>query len=314
MLRPLGGCLVLTLLLSGDLVETRKLLEPLYAPLLETPPRLRAYQSISEPNISGTSPWVLWALGYPDQALRVGQANLAMAHASEVPFYVAWVLHDGICFPHQLRREVAPMEQALQRVRPAGPATGPPLHEGVCHAVPGLGAGAAWGAGAGDRDAAPGAGAVGAEPPGVAALLEGLPGGGAGQGGARGRGLGRAGGGAGAGRARRRGLEPAGGVPADGRTAETRRGETRGLGDGETRREGDEAAEAWFRKAIEVARGQEAKSWELRATTSLARLLREQGRAAEAREMLAAIYGWFTEGFDTPDLVEAKALLDTLQG
>ena len=61
-----------------------------------------------------------------------------------------------------------------------------------------------------------------------------------------------------------------------------------------------EEAEACFRRAIEVAQRQEAKSWELRATTSLARLLREQGRVAEAREMLAAIYGWFTEGFDTP--------------
>ena len=83
---------------------------------------------------------------------------------------------------------------------------------------------------------------------------------------------------------------------------------------------GGEEAEACFRRAIEVARGQEARSWELRATTSLARLLRavdcqraiHRGRAAEGREMLAAIYGWFTEGFDTPDLVEAKALLGTL--
>ena len=60
--------------------------------------------------------------------------------------------------------------------------------------------------------------------------------------------------------------------------------------------------EACFRRAIEVARGQGAKSWKLRATTSLARLLREQGRRDEAREMLAAIYGWFTEGFDRLDL------------
>jgi predicted ATPase len=76
-------------------------------------------------------------------------------------------------------------------------------------------------------------------------------------------------------------------------------------------RRGDEA-ESCFRRAIEVARGQEARSWELRATTSLARLLRDQGRGAEAREMLSAIYGWFAEGFDTPDLMEAKALLEQL--
>ena len=57
---------------------------------------------------------------------------------------------------------------------------------------------------------------------------------------------------------------------------------------------------------------QQAKSWELRAATSLARLWREQGRRAEARELLAPVYGWFTEGFDTADLKDAKALLDEL--
>jgi hypothetical protein len=70
--------------------------------------------------------------------------------------------------------------------------------------------------------------------------------------------------------------------------------------------------EACFRKAIEVARGQSAKWCELRATMSLARLLAIQGRRDEARALLAAIYGWFTEGFDTADLKEAKALLDEL--
>jgi DNA-binding SARP family transcriptional activator/predicted ATPase len=77
--------------------------------------------------------------------------------------------------------------------------------------------------------------------------------------------------------------------------------------------QGDEAAaEASFHKAIEVARRQSAKSWELRATTSLARLWQAQGRQEEARQVLTEIYGWFTEGFDTPDLREAKALLEEL--
>ena len=67
-----------------------------------------------------------------------------------------------------------------------------------------------------------------------------------------------------------------------------------------------------FQKAIDVARLQNAKSWELRATTSLARLLEKQCRRDEARTMLAEIYGWFTEGFDTADLKDAKALLDEL--
>jgi predicted ATPase len=71
-------------------------------------------------------------------------------------------------------------------------------------------------------------------------------------------------------------------------------------------------AEQYFRLAIEVARRQNAKSWELRATTSLARLLRDTNRRDEARTMLAAIYNWFTEGFDTADLKDAKALLDEL--
>jgi predicted ATPase len=72
------------------------------------------------------------------------------------------------------------------------------------------------------------------------------------------------------------------------------------------------AAEDSFRKAIEVAREQEAKSWELRAATSLARLWMEQGKRVQARDLLAPLYGWFTEGFDTADLKGAKALLDQL--
>jgi len=73
-----------------------------------------------------------------------------------------------------------------------------------------------------------------------------------------------------------------------------------------------EAAEELYRKALSIAQEQEAKLWELRTAASLARLRRDQGRRAEARDLLAPIYGWFTEGFDTPDLKEAKALLDEL--
>ena len=71
-------------------------------------------------------------------------------------------------------------------------------------------------------------------------------------------------------------------------------------------------AEACFLKAVEVACRQKAKSLELRATTSLARLLRDTGRRDETRAMLAEIYSWFTEGFDTADLKDAKMLLDEL--
>jgi predicted ATPase len=71
-------------------------------------------------------------------------------------------------------------------------------------------------------------------------------------------------------------------------------------------------AEAWLQRALDIARRQEAKSLELRAAMSLARLWQEQGKRAEAYELLAPIYGWFTEGFDTADLQEARALLEAL--
>src|SRR5262249_5288161 len=72
-------------------------------------------------------------------------------------------------------------------------------------------------------------------------------------------------------------------------------------------------AEACFQHAIRIAQSQQAKSWELRTATSLARLWQQQGKRAEARELLAPIYGWFTEGFDTADLREARALLGALE-
>jgi predicted ATPase len=71
-------------------------------------------------------------------------------------------------------------------------------------------------------------------------------------------------------------------------------------------------AEEHLERALTVARRQQEKSWELRAAMSMARLWRNQGKRDEARELLAPIYGWFTEGFDTLDLKEAKALLDEL--
>ena len=70
--------------------------------------------------------------------------------------------------------------------------------------------------------------------------------------------------------------------------------------------------EACFQHALAIARRQQAKSWELRAAVSLSRLWQQQGKRAEARELLGPIYAWFTEGFDTADLQEAKALLAAL--
>ncbi len=83
---------------------------------------------------------------------------------------------------------------------------------------------------------------------------------------------------------------------------------------GELKSGDPDEAEAEFHRALEVARSQQARSLELRATMSLARLLAKRGRRDEARAMLADTYNWFTEGFDTVDLKSAKALLKELEG
>ncbi len=72
-------------------------------------------------------------------------------------------------------------------------------------------------------------------------------------------------------------------------------------------------AESCFHQALDVARAQQAKSWELRAATSLARLWQQQDKRQDAYDLLSPVYGWFTEGFDTADLQEAKALLEELR-
>ena len=71
-------------------------------------------------------------------------------------------------------------------------------------------------------------------------------------------------------------------------------------------------AQVYFEHSLAFSRQQQAKSWELRAAMSVARLWRDQGKPQQARELLAPVYGWFTEGYDTLDLTEAKALLDEL--
>ncbi len=72
-------------------------------------------------------------------------------------------------------------------------------------------------------------------------------------------------------------------------------------------------AETCFHQALDIARRQQAKAWELRAATSLARLRQGQGKSEEAHDLLAPVYNWFTEGFDTADLKDAKALLEELE-
>ena len=75
----------------------------------------------------------------------------------------------------------------------------------------------------------------------------------------------------------------------------------------------DAEAASWLRRAVDRAQAQQARSLELRAATRLARLWADQGRRVEARELLAPVYGWFTEGLDTPDLRDARELLDELR-
>jgi predicted ATPase len=72
-------------------------------------------------------------------------------------------------------------------------------------------------------------------------------------------------------------------------------------------------AEAYFERALSIARQQQARSWELRAAMNMARLWRDQGKRQQAHDLLAPVYGWFTEGFDTLDLKEAKGLLEQLR-
>ena len=83
-------------------------------------------------------------------------------------------------------------------------------------------------------------------------------------------------------------------------------------GDLSKARDDQDAAEQSYQRALAVARRQSARSLEIRAATSFARLWRDQGKRTEARDLLAPVYGWFTEGFDTADLKEAKALIDEL--
>jgi len=78
-------------------------------------------------------------------------------------------------------------------------------------------------------------------------------------------------------------------------------------------RQGDpDAAAEFYKQALAIAKEQRAKLWELRAAVALAKLGRDQGCRSEAHDLLAPVYGWFTEGFDTPDLEDAKAVLDEL--
>ena len=287
-----------TLLLSGDLVLAARHLEPLYAPWLGPQPHPASFAFEDHCNYLAHAAWLLWCLGYPDRALRVSQATLATAHAAETAYDIVQALCDAVCFLHQLRREGAPTQDALQELSSFVGDVGfllvmrpfATLFQGWVHAQ------------------------SGAVDQGIVELRQGLadwsamfvvlrP---------YWRGL------------LAEALAQAGQVDEGLSTLAEAVEQAESTGEGFSLAElyrlkgelllqhgvPEAEAEACFQKAIAVARAQEARSWELRATTSLARLWQRQGKCQEARAALAAIYGWFTEGFDTPDLQEARALLE----
>jgi predicted ATPase len=242
--------------------------------------------------------WCLWCLGYPDQALKQSQEVLALARELGHPWSLADVLCYAGCLVNEMRRDAEALEENAEELMRLAKEKVPVW----------LGAGIDYGGQA--------LAMMGQVEEGMAQVREGIA-----------------------------AYESAGirywlsgrlrflaeaqsraGRPDEGMTT-LAEALTLVEGTGERQWEaeiyrvrgelllvqGDEAdAEASFHRAIEVARRQSAKSWELRATTSLARLWQKQGEREEARRILAEIYGWFTEGFDTPDLIEARTLLNEL--
>jgi DNA-binding SARP family transcriptional activator/predicted ATPase len=241
----------------------------------------------------------LWALGYPEQALQRSEEALALARELGHPVSLADVLAFGACMPNKMRRDACALKDHAEELMRLSKEKGFAgwLATGTCYR--------------GEAVAM-----LGQFQEGIAQMREGMT---------AEQSLGT--------RLNQQGVlctlaqaQAEAGRPEEGLTTlaealawleetDERHWET------EVRRaqgelllmQGDEAeAEASFHKAIEVARRQNAKSWELRATTSLCRLWQRQGKRVQARLILAQIYNWFTEGFDTADLKEAKALLEEL--
>ncbi|MGH7823115.1 MAG: AAA family ATPase [Candidatus Binatia bacterium] len=245
--------------------------------------------------------WALWMLGYPDRALATSGEAVAMAHDLGHPHSVATALNFAASL-HQLRREPPLGERFADGAIALSGERGFPFWE-------------AWGSvwrGHALTEQGQEADGIAQIRRGLAAIQDGgaeavLPWGFALLAEACGR----------AGR-----IDEALGLMAEALAVATKNGEQ--MYEAEIRRLKGELllasasandhveAESSFRRAIDVSRLQQAKSWELRATTSLARLLRRQGKEKDARRILADVYGWFTEGFDTADLKEAKALLEEL--
>jgi predicted ATPase len=248
----------------------------------------------------GIAAWNLWYLGHADRSLGSAREGVTVARTLGEPFSLAFALFMETLV-HRLRRDWQAQRERAAEVIAIGDAQGFPLWRGVGRMYHGLARvmagkgteastevaeGLALAAGAGNRGGVPGM---------LYALADGQ-------------------------RAAGQHAEALGtvesGLAVGAATGQHFHDASLHRVKGELLLAADPAnaaeAEALFRRALEIARAQEAKSFELRAATSLARLWQRQGKRAEARALLAPVYAWFTEGFDTGDLVEAKALLDEL--
>jgi predicted ATPase len=244
--------------------------------------------------------WTLWGLGYPAQALRRSQEALALAQTLAHPYSLALAQHYAACLHHH-RREALAVQAQAEALIPLGTAQGFPLWVGFGTFWRG------WVLAMQSQDVA-----------GLAQMRQGLA-----MVEASGQTvslplclvlLAEAAGHVGeAGEESHLLMEALTALEASGRgdlLAEAYRLQ----GDFLLRQAVPDAvrAEACFHQALAIARRQQAKSWELRTTMKLSRLWQHQGKREAARELLAPIYAWFTEGFDTADLQEARALLDEL--
>jgi predicted ATPase/DNA-binding winged helix-turn-helix (wHTH) protein len=297
--------LALPLLFLGKLVSAREHFEQIASLYDPRQHRSFAFQYGQDPGMAGLTfgSWARWLLGYPDQALEWNREAIAIARESSHPHSLAYALVFGAMF-HQMRRDVRAVEEwadaaitlcdqiemALWRgwaiaMRGWTLTERGALDEGIAQIQAGL-------------DAVRATGAATFDPYILALLAE--------AGGSRGQ--------------LARGLT----ILDDALNAGERTGEryyeaeiyrlkgellSRSGKNKKKTPDPEREAEACFRRAIEIARGQQAKSLELRAVISLSRLLKAQGKAREARSLPAEVYGWFTEGFDTSDLKEAKELL-----
>jgi len=297
----------MTLLFLGELTSARAHLEQAIA-LYDPQQHPRSTLNTADPRVNCLcyAASTLWNLGYPDQALKRSYEAVALAEGLSHPFSLAYAMNAAAVL-HSLRREgqlareqaEALMTLSRERGFPHWLAMGAfwqgwglaeqgQAEEGLVQMQQGLAAFRAMGAGLGRpgnlAQLVEAHGKVGQVEEGLTVLAEAL---------ALVDKTGQ--------RVREAGLYRLKGE------LTLKQSGVRGP-ESEVQKE----AEACFHKAIAIARKQSAKSWELRASTSLACLWQEQGRKREAHEMLAEIYNWFTEGFDTKDLQEAKLLLDSL--